>query len=79
MAGSYDHVNPDENGAWSLIENMGDAHECVEQLLFLVRYFATEGEIQGALEVFSQFRLGRQITDSNDSKAYVDSQRVMES
>ena len=32
MAGSYEHVL----GGWSLIENMGDAHEAVEQLMWLV-------------------------------------------
>lgn len=35
MAGSYGHVAKD-NGGWSLIENMGDAHEAVEELLWLV-------------------------------------------
>ena len=35
MAGSYHHL-AGENGGWSLIENMGDAHEAVEQLLWLV-------------------------------------------
>ncbi len=33
MAGSYDHVM----GGWSLIENMGDAKEAVEELLWLVQ------------------------------------------
>lgn len=33
MAGSYDHVMD----GWSLIENMGDAHEAVEELLWLVQ------------------------------------------
>lgn len=32
MAGSYSHIR----GGWSLIENMGDAYEAVEQLLWLV-------------------------------------------
>lgn len=36
MAGSYGHVAP-PNGAWSLGgENLGDAAETVEQLLWLV-------------------------------------------
>jgi hypothetical protein len=35
MAGSYGHVNL-VDGKWSLIENMGDAYECVEELLWLV-------------------------------------------
>lgn len=34
MAGSYGHVT---NGGWSLIENMGDAYQCVEELLWLVQ------------------------------------------
>jgi len=33
MAGSYDHVLH----GWSLIENMGDAQEAVEELLWLVQ------------------------------------------
>jgi hypothetical protein len=32
MAGSYSHLKH----GWSMIENMGDAHECVEELLWLV-------------------------------------------
>jgi hypothetical protein len=42
MAGSYGHVNF-VAGSWSLIENMGDAHECVEELLWLV------GELYGCI------------------------------
>ena len=33
MAGSYEHVM----AGWSLIENMGDAYEAVEELLWLVQ------------------------------------------
>jgi len=32
MSGSYDHVKH----GWSLIDHMGDAHEAVEELLWLV-------------------------------------------
>jgi hypothetical protein len=32
MAGSYGHILH----GWSLIENMGDAYECVEELFWLV-------------------------------------------
>ena len=35
MAGSFDHVGGTD-GRWSLVENMGDAYETVEQLLWLV-------------------------------------------
>jgi hypothetical protein len=39
MAGSLKHVLH----GWSLIENMGDAHECVEELLWLVvKYIGPE-------------------------------------
>lgn len=33
MVGSYEHIL---NG-WSLIENMGDAHEAVEELMWLIQ------------------------------------------
>jgi len=33
MAGSYHHVLH----GWALIENMGDAHEAVEELMWLVQ------------------------------------------
>ena len=38
MAGSYRHLLPqsDNGPGWSLIENMGDAYECVEELFWLV-------------------------------------------
>ena len=38
MAGSYRHLLPqsDNDPGWSLIENMGDAYECVEELFWLV-------------------------------------------
>jgi hypothetical protein len=45
MAGGYGHLSPTPDGAgtrggWSLIENMGDAYESTEQLLWLVFFFA---------------------------------------
>ncbi len=33
MAGSYEHIL----GGWSMIENMGDAYEAVEELMYLVQ------------------------------------------
>lgn len=39
MAGSYGHVDLID-GKFSMIENMGDAHECIEQLLWLTAFFA---------------------------------------
>lgn len=38
MAGSYSHI---EHG-WSLVENMGDAAETAEELLWLVWHFAAQ-------------------------------------
>lgn len=49
MAGSYSHVTPalhgDDGGRkyrgdWSMIENMRDAHGCIEELLWLALHFA---------------------------------------
>jgi hypothetical protein len=38
MAGSYQHLLPDDedSAGWSMVENMGDAHECVEELFWLI-------------------------------------------
>ena len=38
MAGSYEHLLPgdDDGPGWSMIEHMGDAFECVEELFWLV-------------------------------------------
>ena len=33
MAGSYRHIL----GGWSMIENMGDAYEAVEELMWLIQ------------------------------------------
>lgn len=46
MAGSLQHVL---NG-WSMIENMGDAHECVEELLWLVVKYIGEDRAKQHLE-----------------------------
>lgn len=35
MAGSYNHVMG-ENGRWTLVENMGDAYETVEEMAWLI-------------------------------------------
>lgn len=87
MAGSYGHVDPKNGGRWSLIENMGDAHECVEELLYLVRCFApSENEIKKALKVFYQFERGekdaqRALTTlalGEYARSYLEVKRVME-
>lgn len=48
MAGSYEHL-VGSDGGWSLIENMGDAHECVEELLWLVEYAIGRADAKRAL------------------------------
>lgn len=54
MAGSYGHLmgsdpEPRIEPSWSMIENMGDAYECVEQLLWLVLYFAATCTTHGTV------------------------------
>lgn len=48
MAGSYNHLLSD--GGWSMIENMGDAHECVEELWWLVERVIGEQEAKRLLQ-----------------------------
>jgi hypothetical protein len=45
MAGSYEHLTH----GWSLIEHMGDAHEAVEELLWLVERVIGQDEAQRLL------------------------------
>lgn len=55
MAGSYDHVMD----GWSLIENMGDAHEAVEELLWLVQsQIGTEKACKALNEQFYPMKRG---------------------
>jgi hypothetical protein len=54
MAGSYEHVKH----GWSLIENMGDAYEAVEELFYLVRCFADEQDVREALAAFYAYENG---------------------
>lgn len=62
MAGSYEHVRH----GWSSIENMGDAAEAVEELLYLVSCFGDERDIQEALAEFYKFKRG----EANPSRLY---------
>ena len=48
MAGSYGHLLGD--GGWSLIENMGDAYECVEELWWLVERAIGEQQAKELLD-----------------------------
>jgi hypothetical protein len=49
MAGSLGHLSG-VDGGWSLIENMGDACECVEQLLWLVLRAVGQAEAERLLD-----------------------------
>jgi len=51
MAGSYNHIRG-KDGGWSLIENMGDAHEAVEELLWLIESVMTPREAKRRLKTF---------------------------
>ena len=80
MAGSYGHVDPEgDDGAWSLIENMGDAYECVEELLFIARCYGHSKKIEKALKRFYEFSRGDKKPDPKDwyGKAYLATQKVM--
>ena len=80
MAGSYGHVDPQNDGAWSLIENMRDAHECAEELLFIARCYGRTNKINDALEKFYAFKRGDAQPNHKDwyGKAYLATQKVME-
>ena len=66
MAGSIAHLigstdeTPEERTecGWSLIENMRDARECVEELLYVVLSLADDGEIDEAMDDFYAFERG---------------------
>ncbi len=79
MAGSYGHVDPESNGRFCLIENMGDAYECIEELLFIARCYGRSKKIERALEKFYAFKRGDKAPDPKDwyGKAYLTTQKVM--
>jgi len=66
MAGSYGHLLPgeDSRGGWPLIENMGDAYECVEELFWLVEKYIGRDVALGALEHFYAMKRGERPKDS---------------
>lgn len=90
MAGSYRHLDPTNNGHWSLIENMGDAYEAVEELLFLVRCLGNDEDIRKGLKQFHVYRQGEcdpacqvvadgsENTLLNAGKAYLEMRSVMD-
>ena len=78
MAGSYSHIH---NGGWSLIENLGDAYEAVEELYYLVRAHLDDAEIAQALEAFHAFERGEEapIPGASDyADAYLQTRQQMD-
>ena len=77
MAGGYGHLA--NGGGWSLIENMGDAYETVEELYYLVCAHVDAASIETALETFSAYANGTQEADdtSASAAAYRETQRAM--
>lgn len=64
-----------------MIENMGDAYECVEELLYLVRCFADKEKIEEALRHFYLYERGE--ADPKEefnqcSAAYLETKVVMQ-
>lgn len=76
MAGSYQTARE----GWSLIENMGDAYEAVEEMLFLILSYLDSQEIEDALTYFYQYANGESAPDESDyGIAYIMTQQSMES
>jgi hypothetical protein len=67
MAGSYSHL---KNG-WSMIENMGDAHECVEELLWLVERGIGREAAEKLLDA-EFYRMQRRETPKDEHLKYVE-------
>lgn len=65
MAGSYGHLMNGENCGWSLIENMGDANECVEELLWLIlRAIGHERALELLKTEYFPMKRGEQLPDA---------------
>jgi hypothetical protein len=74
MAGSYRHLM-DRGGGWSLIEHMGDAHEAVTELLWLVEsQIGHDAAVRLLLTTFHPMARGEQRPD----QAYKRVMRVMD-
>lgn len=54
MAGSYNHVKR----GWSMIENMGDAEEAVEEMFFIINAYLDESEIKDAVRQLARYKNG---------------------
>lgn len=79
MAGSYHHVH---DHGFSLIENMRDAYQCVEELYYLVRALAADDkEVEYALDQFYKFKRGEAVPTTTSTwatdRAYLETQEKM--
>lgn len=77
MAGSYNHLLPDyespDGGGWSLIENMGDAYGCVEQLFWLVERGIGREAAQRLLDT-EWYPMSRGEIEADSHRKFVDKQ-----
>ena len=56
MAGSLHHLLGSDDHGWSMIENMGDAYECVEEMLFLLLALTGEEDREDSLINFRKLK-----------------------
>lgn len=61
MAGSYSHIHqqqPNDGHGISLIGNLSDAGQCIEELYYLIRSIASDKQIKDALDEFYRYKRG---------------------
>lgn len=63
MAGSYRHVMG-RGGRWSLVENMGDAYETVEEMAWLIERAIGSKEATRLLAEFYRMKRGERPKDA---------------
>ena len=69
MAGSYQHILD----GWSLIENMGDAYEAAEELMYLIQSDIGEARAKRLLERYWEMKRG----EIEPDKYFYQVQRMM--
>ena len=76
MAGSYQHLTQ----GVELIENLGDAVETMEEMLFLIRAHLSEHEIEYSLQYYYACKRGDILPDpiTAHGRAYLDVQRAIQ-
>ena len=69
MAGSYEHL---DNGI-EMIENLGDAYECIEELYYIIHVLGNDADIKKALHRLNCLERKENLNDSPYSKVCIDS------